>query len=204
MHEIAKDLPQGLEKGLRNYWYPLTESEHLSQEKPLALEALGEKLVAWRGADGRPRVVNDLCPHRLAKLSDGRVLGGDIQCRFHGLRFDGSGRCTLIPWEADDSALRSKVSVAGYTAQDLGGYVWAYLGDVAAFPPPPLRDEVPEELLDPEGFLNFRLPIETWNGNWLLVIDGTDGYHAATLHAESQGVSNEAWKGGRARIGRSA
>jgi hypothetical protein len=76
--------------------------------------------------------------------------------------------------------------------------VWAYLGDVTAFPAPPLRSEVPEELLDEKRFLNFRLQIETWTGNWLFVIDGTDGYHAAMLHAESQGVANEQWRGGSA------
>ena len=197
VREIAPNIPEGLELGLRNYWYPILQSEELPGDRPLALTVLGEKLVVWRDAAGRPQAVVDVCPHRGVRLSQGRVLEGHLQCAFHGLRFDGAGRCTLIPWEPEDSRLLDEIRVAGFPADELGGYVWAYIGDAARFPPPPLADEVPEELSHPEHFIWFRLPTEIWDANWLLTIDGGDAYHAVTLHADSQSAPDRQWKGGR-------
>ena len=139
----------------------------------------------------------DVCPHRGMRLSDGRVLDGQLQCALHGLRFDGAGRCALIPWEPTDSHLYNEVRVHAFPAEELGGYVWAYVGDAETFPPPPLASEVPEELSDSENFVWFRLPTEVWDANWLLTIDGGDAYHAVTLHADSQSAAGDAWKGGK-------
>lgn len=188
--ELAPGIPLGLPLGLRNYWYPVLQSDELQSEKPVAFEALGEGLVAWRDAEGRPCVVLDRCPHRSIRLSVGRVLDGELQCILHGLRFDGTGRCTLIPWEGERRAVHDKVGVQAYPAQELGGYIWAYIGDPGNYPPPPLESEVPEELLKPDEFACFRLPTQWWKANWLLSIDGSDGYHAITLHTASQSASD--------------
>ena len=90
-------------------------------------------LAVWRDQSGAPCVVRDRCPHRSMKLSVGRILDGDIQCILHGLRFDGKGTCTLIPWEKERCAAHDRVGVQAYPAQELGGYIWAYLGDAADF-----------------------------------------------------------------------
>ena len=76
-------------------------------------------------------------------------------------------------------------------ARELGGYVWAYLGDAQKFPPPPLEQEVPEELTKPDEFIWFRLPTEVWKCNWLLAVDGSDAFHAVVLHASSQAVTDQ-------------
>src|SRR5688572_6263102 len=191
VREIVPHVPEGLELGLRNYWYPILQSEALGREKPLGIQRLGEHLVLWRDATGAPRTLHDRCPHRAAKLSIGRILDGDLQCIFHGLRFDGDGRCTLIPWEPEDSPLRSEVCISAYPTRELGGYIWAYLGDTSRFPAPPLEDEIPEELTKPDEFLWFRLPDVVWHANWLLAVDGSDPLHAVTLHAETQAVASE-------------
>ncbi len=188
IREIVPDVPEGLEIGLRNYWYPILQSGELATDAPVGMTVLGEDIAVWRGRDGTPNVVTDHCPHRNTRLSVGRVLDGELQCRFHGLRFDGDGKCVLIPWRPDDGKLLGELSVRSYPAEQLGGYVWAYLGDADRFPPPPLADEVPEELSDADSFVWFKVPTETWNANWLLTLDGQDAYHVATLHATSQAV----------------
>ncbi len=199
-NELAPYVPAGLPSGLRNYWYPVLQSEELPPERPVGFKVLGEALAAWRDTQGRPNVVRDRCPHRSMRLSAGRVLDGELQCSLHGLRFDGGGRCVLIPWEAQASKIHDRMAVAAYPAAELGGYVWAYIGDAAKFPPPPLAREVPEELSRPDEFVCFRLPTQVWNSNWLLAIDGSDGFHAVTLHAGSQSTSNEALKDRRVKI----
>src|SRR4030088_553237 len=86
--DVAPNLPAGLPLGLRNYWYPVLQSEELPAGRPVGFKVLGENLAAWRDAAGRPSVVRDRCPHRSMKLSVGRVLDGELQCSLHGLRFD--------------------------------------------------------------------------------------------------------------------
>jgi phenylpropionate dioxygenase-like ring-hydroxylating dioxygenase large terminal subunit len=142
--------------------------------------------------------VRDKCPHRAAKFSAGRVLAGDLQCAWHGLRFDGAGRCTLIPWESEDSKILREINVAAYPAEELVGYVWAYIGDTAKFPPPPLADCMPEEFSKPDEFMVFRHATDIWKTNWLQALDGSDGFHAVILHSDSQSAADaENWKGGR-------
>ena len=194
--DVAPNLPAGLVTGLWNYWYPVLQSEELVAGNAVGFTVLGENLVAWRGRDGGPNVVRDRCPHRSIKLSVGRVFDGELQCILHGLRFDGAGECIMVPWEEDDSRKKHWPSVTAYPARELGGYIWAYLGDTKKFPAPPLEQEVPEELANPDEFIWFRLPTEVWNCNWLLAIDGSDAFHAVVLHAVSQAVTDQKWTGG--------
>src|SRR5215211_7680106 len=63
---------------------------------PLAVTLLDRRLVAYR-AGGRVVVADDVCIHRGAPLSGGRVEGDALVCPYHGLRFDGTGRCVAIP-----------------------------------------------------------------------------------------------------------
>jgi len=195
--EIAPDVPAGLENGLRNYWYPVLLSEDLTQGSPVAINCLGESLVAWRDAEGHPGVLFDRCPHRAAKLSAGRVLEGQLQCAFHGLRFDKTGQCTLIPWEPEESPSRNEVCAQPYPAKELAGYIWAYLGDATQFSPPPLEQELPQEILREQEYRCFRMPTEIWDANWLLTVDGGDGFHAVILHSDTQAVADKTWQGGK-------
>lgn len=190
------DIPPGLELGLHNYWYPVLEAEKLPSDAPIAFKVIGEKCVAWRDGDGRPQIIRDKCPHRASKLSQGRVIAGDLQCPWHGLRFDGNGKCTFIPWEPDDSPLLEEVSAKSYPCEELGGYIWSYIGDTDRFPAPPLQDSIPEEFSRPDQFVIFRHPSEIWDCNWLQTLDGVDGYHAIILHSNSQAVASEPWKDG--------
>jgi phenylpropionate dioxygenase-like ring-hydroxylating dioxygenase large terminal subunit len=196
--ELTPGIPVGLPLGLRNYWYPVLTSEELGRDHPLGFRALGENLVAWRDAQGMPSVVIDRCSHRSMKLSAGRVLDGELQCALHGLRFDGRGKCVLIPWESETSRIRERMAVKAYPAAELGGYVWIYFGEN----PSQLADEVPEELSRPDEFICFRLPTQIWKANWLIAVDGSDGFHAVTLHAgsQTQGGGGVALKDRRVKI----
>ncbi|WP_321503432.1 Rieske 2Fe-2S domain-containing protein [Breoghania sp.] len=64
--------------------------------KPKRIFLNGVPIVLFRGRDG-VAALPDRCPHRLVALSEGRVVDGDIECPYHGWRFNGDGRCTAIP-----------------------------------------------------------------------------------------------------------
>ncbi|WP_075257378.1 aromatic ring-hydroxylating oxygenase subunit alpha [Herbaspirillum camelliae] len=86
---------------LRHFWHPVCtraelESANPSGLGPHAVELLGEQLVI-ANLNGEIVAMNDLCPHRHAALSKGRVNNGTLQCAYHGWQFDNGGNCVRIP-----------------------------------------------------------------------------------------------------------
>ncbi|CAE8632705.1 unnamed protein product [Polarella glacialis] len=79
--------------------YAITFLEDLPDgAAPLPFSVFGHSLVLWRDAGGTLRCVRDRCPHRAAKLSEGRVRAGNLECSYHGWTFEGArGSCTKIP-----------------------------------------------------------------------------------------------------------
>ena len=82
---------------IRNQWYAILESNEVKPSRPVGVTRMGEKLVLWRDDKGQIGCMADLCPHRGVALSTGKLVGGNVQCPFHGFEYDTSGRCTLIP-----------------------------------------------------------------------------------------------------------
>jgi phenylpropionate dioxygenase-like ring-hydroxylating dioxygenase large terminal subunit len=76
-------------------WIAVARSKAL-RKKPLRVLVDGRALVLFR-AGGGLHCLADICPHRSAPLSGGRVLGETIECPYHGWRFDGTGACRAMP-----------------------------------------------------------------------------------------------------------
>ncbi len=77
-------------------WHPVCDS-HDVQESPVPVTLLNTGLVLWRNDEAVLQCLYDQCPHRGAKLSLGAVCQGQLQCPYHGWRFDGEGVCHLVP-----------------------------------------------------------------------------------------------------------
>jgi vanillate O-demethylase monooxygenase subunit len=110
----------------RACWHPVAFAAALGTE-PRHADLLGEPLVLWRGQDGSPRVMSDLCIHRGTALSLGRVTGDEIMCAYHGWRYNADGRCVAIPQLEDPSRVPAKARVAAFRAQERYGLIWAAL-----------------------------------------------------------------------------
>ena len=76
-------------------WMAIARSDAVKTE-PLRVMVGGQPLVLFRSA-GQLHCLTDYCPHRAAPLSGGKIKDGLIECPYHGWRFDGAGRCKLIP-----------------------------------------------------------------------------------------------------------
>ena len=113
--------------GLRRYWYIGCPSSRL-QDKPLAIRLFDLDLVLFRGASRVPHALLDRCCHRGVQLSLGRVEEGQLACRYHGWRYDGSGRCVLIPSMVAGRLVPDEMRVQSFPCVEQDGYVWIWSG----------------------------------------------------------------------------
>jgi phenylpropionate dioxygenase-like ring-hydroxylating dioxygenase large terminal subunit len=144
-------------------WYPLAPLSYLEPAAPSAHTLLGRALAVWHSPATREWVAfEDRCPHRLAPLSEGRVVAATstLQCSYHGFEFDACGACVRIP-QADSpsqerAACASRRSRAvRYPTREAAGLLWVWLdpsnegAGLAAAAAPAL----PSEMASGEGVL---------------------------------------------------
>jgi vanillate O-demethylase monooxygenase subunit len=114
---------------IRNAWYIAAWSHELSAEKGLGRTLLGEPVMLFRDAQHGARALSDRCPHRFAPLHKGDVRDGTVGCPYHGLRFDGTGRCTHNPH--GDGRIPAAAHVRSFPVIERHGAVWIWMGDAA-------------------------------------------------------------------------
>lgn len=162
---------------LKNAWYAAGWGKDIV-DKPIARTILGEPVVLFRQEDGAVvRALYDACPHRFAPLSLGRLTGDGLACLYHGLQFDGSGKCVRNPH--GQGAIPSALSVRSYPTVERFGMVWIWMGDASAADPaslPPLERMERPDL----SWIYGQLHVEA---NYELVTDNLlDLTHVEFLH----------------------
>ena len=85
-----------INNGILGQWYPVAKSVEVRSISPLGIEVLGEKLVLWRGDNGKVHCIKDQCPHRGAPLSFGRLHELHISCRYNGSFDSGEGDVVTV------------------------------------------------------------------------------------------------------------
>ncbi|MCP2041598.1 phenylpropionate dioxygenase-like ring-hydroxylating dioxygenase large terminal subunit [Neisseria sp. HSC-16F19] len=118
---------------LHNYWYIAATSAAV-KKRPQCVQLFGTHYVVFhRGGGGVFAALQDRCPHRNAPLSAGKVCDGQIQCPYHGWRFDGDGRLAAIPALTAQALPAIRVPALHCMEQD--GYVWLCPGTPATDTP---------------------------------------------------------------------
>lgn len=115
---------------LRNVWYLGLPSSEVAINKAQARKILGEPIVFYRDSKGKISALRDICPHRGIPLSYGRVVNDQLECPYHGWKFDCTGTCTEIPSLLPDQDLNpNKIKVRSYPVHEAQGMVWVFMGD---------------------------------------------------------------------------
>jgi phenylpropionate dioxygenase-like ring-hydroxylating dioxygenase large terminal subunit len=109
---------------LPGQWFAVAMSEELAS-RPVKKQLLGIPLTLFRDGDGKPGALMDRCPHRNVPLSIGDVVDGQLQCRYHGWRFDRSGQCRFIPSLCGEVDAKARHAVA-YPALEQDGFIWVF------------------------------------------------------------------------------
>lgn len=119
---------------LQQNWWPVALVNTLDERAPNAERLLNKDLVLWH--DGEDwRCMDDMCAHRFAPLSEGRVSQSSnddtnnrrcLSCSYHGWEFDSRGSCTKIPQALDPTKAAKSARVASYPVQIGAGIVWVW------------------------------------------------------------------------------
>lgn len=121
---------------LRNDWHPVLRADALHDGSVHGVRLLGVDVVVWQQA-GHIHAMRDLCVHRGAKLSLGKVVNECLMCPYHGWHYDETGRCVHMPAHPGQVP-PAKAQTAVYQVRTRYGLVWVSLGqpdhDVPTFP----------------------------------------------------------------------
>ncbi len=136
-------------------------------------------MVAWRKASGELVVMSDLCPHRSAKLSLGKIVSDQIECPFHGFQFDAEGACRLVPEiKRDAPGIRCHT----FKIREEKGWIWLFWGDPA---------QAPAELPwfnDRKDLLHYSTYEESWPVHFTRSVENQLDYaHLPFVHKSSIG-----------------
>jgi len=118
---------------LTDIWYFAALSSDLKPGKLQRFEILGEPILIGRGRKGQAYAVRDICPHRAAPLSAGKLTSEadgreSVECPYHGWRFGLDGACTAIPSLVADQALDvSKIRVRRFPVRESQGLVFFWI-----------------------------------------------------------------------------
>src|SRR6476660_9160303 len=72
-------------------WYLALPGHRLRRGQTVGMELLGRPVLIGRDRAGAVFALRDRCPHRGIPLSHGTFDGAEIECCYHGWRFDCAG-----------------------------------------------------------------------------------------------------------------
>ena len=110
---------------IRNAWYVAAKGDEISREL-LGRTILDRSVVLYRLEDGTPVALQNRCCHRSFPLSEGRLEGDTLVCRYHGLRYGRDGRCIEVPSQPGPPA---NIGVRSYPVREKGPFVWIWTGN---------------------------------------------------------------------------
>jgi vanillate O-demethylase monooxygenase subunit len=165
---------------IRNTWYIAAWADEVG-DKPLARRICDEAVVLFRDKSGKASAIADRCCHRGTPLSLGEVVESGLQCGYHGMVFDGAGKCVHIPGQ---DKIPASATVPSYPLVERDHFLWIWMGEAAFANPAHIPDASYHN--DPQwperhGRLNIA-------GSYLLMVDNLmDLTHLGYVHKRTIG-----------------
>jgi len=114
---------------LRGFWYRALPGGEVDPGKLQRAVLLETPLVIGRDVDGKPFALHDACPHRGMPLSCGWFDGQQVECSYHGWKFDAhTGQCQLIPSLTAEQTMRvDRIYAGSYPCEERDDYIWVFI-----------------------------------------------------------------------------
>ena len=161
-------------------WIAVTRTTTLGQQ-PRRVSLSNKNYVVWRDKSFTPRIQADVCKHRGASLSTGRVRDGCIECPYHGWKYTETS--VTRPWsETPDNFMNE------FNTWEKNGLLWVRPIGLQGPEPP----EVP--YVTEPGFNTAWFETTIKQSAQLIIENGIDPCHASWVHANPLGFGSEAEK----------
>ena len=172
---------------IRNQWYVILESREVKRGRLLAVRRMGRDLVLWRDTKGVTSCMSDHCIHRGVALSAGKLKGDCVECPFHGLQYDGSGRVTVIPANGREAPVPVTFQGEAFVVREAHGYIYLWWGEPrAAYPELPFIPDLDDTKL---VYGTWRDP---WNAFYSRAVENQlDVVHLPFVHYNTIGAGNK-------------
>jgi phenylpropionate dioxygenase-like ring-hydroxylating dioxygenase large terminal subunit len=155
-------------------WFPVALAGDVTADKPLGINLLGTRVVAYRDFSGSAVVQTAWCPHLGADLSQGEMIEGQVRCPYHHWQFDRGGACAHIP---TGDTIPPGARIFTFPSAEAWGLVWALNGAEPLFPVPVIPD-ITERDLAIEARQRSTRPLPPW----VATSNGIDFQHLRALH----------------------
>lgn len=167
---------------LVEFWHPVMRVADVG-DRPVAAKLLDQELVLYRTPAGITAAA-DLCVHRGAPLSLGRMRDGRISCAYHGYCYDAAGACVSIPAHPD-APIPKKLHLRVFRCAERYGLVWVCLD------PNSTREIPPFPEFGAEGFQPIHVPPLAWAASAGRQLESfCDVAHFAFVHENTFAVAS--------------
>ena len=78
-------------------WYVVGKSSDFVKNKPYKARIWNKNYVVWKYNDGNYSALDDVCSHKGASLSAGKIVNNNVMCPYHGYEFNCNGTLTHVP-----------------------------------------------------------------------------------------------------------
>lgn len=171
---------------LRNSWYVAAWGSEVTRQKMMRRVILGEPVVFYRTLDGQPVALEDRCCHRHAQLSQGKLVGDNLECPYHGFTYDTSGACVCIPGQ---SQIPPRARVKSYPVVERHQWIWIWTGDPTLANPDKIEDF---HWMDDPAWRAAGERLEL-KGNYVLLVENLlDLSHLSYVHPTTLGTEKVA------------
>ena len=126
---LKREAPDSLM--LTGFWYRAHPSEKVKHGKLQKAMLLEIPLGLGRDRNGRSFALRDACPHRGMPLSCGRFDGEQVECSYHGWKFDAlGGQCRLVPsLTADQNIKVDRIYAGSFACYERDAFIWVFIPD---------------------------------------------------------------------------
>jgi phenylpropionate dioxygenase-like ring-hydroxylating dioxygenase large terminal subunit len=134
---------------LSGFWYRSLPSHKVRRRQLCKAMLLEVPLVIGRDGEGKPFALQDACPHRGMPLSCGEFDGREVECSYHGWRFEAqTGQCQLIPsLTANQNLKPDRIYAGNFACEEHDSFIWVFMPEPAPAGSGFTRREQPAELV---------------------------------------------------------
>lgn len=171
---------------IKNQWYVVMSSREIRKGQLVGVTRFGEKLAFWRDNKGAVHCISDICCHRGASISHGKLLhnGHVAMCPFHGFEYDPTGKVVAIPANGRKTPVPENFKVKSYRVHETADFIWLWYGDDEPKTFPKYFDDISDDL----SYSEFS---EVWNVHYSRAIENQlDPIHVPFVHYNTIGKGN--------------